>query len=212
MQQRGSSNCAVGSLGSVFTYPPRSNGLRTSLCGRRASYLCMVGCGVRTQHRLLCEALLIAILCNSLINDLSEALWHKAACRALLLSEDDALKARVHCKAEDIHEEAGHDVAHEEVHNQRDQGGDVVVHLHQEEIADDHCGRHDEDDPNALDGTSQNSYSAKAEDVLGDDCPGLFGRGAKRCAADGNLNVGVFVEELNETLKAPQTTLHNLQY
>ena len=128
-----------------------------------------------------------------------------------LLTAQEALQGGVHSKLEDAGEEPAHDIAQDDVDNHGDSRGHSWMESGEGEVSQNSRTSSDEHDANDVDHASQNGDGSKSQCISKNEEECLLCRSAEVRALQGDLDVGVFVEELDALLKAPDEALKHLE-
>mmetsp|Transcript_6041 Transcript_6041/g.13418 ORF Transcript_6041/g.13418 Transcript_6041/m.13418 type:complete len:243 (+) Transcript_6041:199-927(+) len=197
------------------------------LLGWRAQGQCMLNrCAGRWVHLLrilepipsCAQASLFGLVLfggsGDLLDEVGQCVWYELLAVVLrlathLLDGDEALEARVHSQAEDVHVELPYNVTHADVDDHWRNGIGLRVHCLQEEVANHSCGRCDEEVANQVREPSQHRDCTKAKEVSPNQRECILRRSAEVRAKECHLNVGVLVQKFQALFEAPDATLRN---
>jgi len=136
-----------------------------------------------------------------------------------LLVSDEALKDGIDSQTEDVHEQLGVDVTDTNVEQDPEDREcrlgahgfrDVRVPSIGDEVPQHSGSGHDEGQTQSVDDSANTSEDANAGGVTEDEAERVEGGLAERLTEDGDLDVGVLVQELDEALEAGDDVLEQL--
>mmetsp|Transcript_38487 Transcript_38487/g.97667 ORF Transcript_38487/g.97667 Transcript_38487/m.97667 type:complete len:782 (+) Transcript_38487:30-2375(+) len=158
-----------------------------------------------------CLGIRLGLLLRIIGDELLEATGDKIARQFHFLTSDEALQRGVHCQAKGSHEELRYNVTDEPEADAWQARGDVRVHPPHNEVAHDASGGADAEEADAVDDAAQRCDGAEAEGIPQDEEECSLRGGTEVLATQGDLDVGVLVQELDALLEDPDATLHDLQ-